>query len=152
MIKMVNFFHLIIFLLIVKQNKYSIEKALYLYLFHLDSYKQIDYNFFFNCTYKLSLRILLYYFSVQEVTKKKKMHHWAINVILSISRNRNFRDLHVFVAIHNNFEVNICQKNKYRQYCFTVSMASIFSKQTILMANSSIRSVLLQYVSYKQKH
>lgn len=69
---MVNFFHLIIFLLIVKQNKYSIEKALYLYLFHLDSYKQIDYNFFFNCTYKLSLRILLYYFSVQEVTKKKE--------------------------------------------------------------------------------
>lgn len=73
-IKMVNFFHLIIFLLIV-ETKQIFHRKSSLFIFvpdHLDSYKQIDYNFFFNCTYKLSLRILLYYFSVQEVTKKKE--------------------------------------------------------------------------------
>lgn len=106
----------------MKQNKYSIEKAFYSYLLHLDSYKQIDhiFFFFFNCTYKLSLGILLYYFSVQEVKKKKRKCTIGQSMPYSLLQGTETLEIYRYMYLLQ----------------FTITLRLIFVKKQIVLFHS----------------
>lgn len=146
----IDFFPLIIFLLVLETEQLFHRKSSLFILLHLDSYKQmqcsLQFFFFYNCTYILALA-MLFHFSVQVVTKMK-MHYWPINVIIiyMYSLFQGTENLKIlFVATHSNFEVNnICQKNE--QYCITECMPLHFFKPNTLNGDfkHQIFSTLLQ--------
>lgn len=149
MIKIVIFFPLLFSYWFLKQNNYSIEKALYSYcyiLIHI-SKCNVPCNFFFFLQlhlYTCTCNALSFFSSSSDKNENALLANQCHIYMYSLFQGtENLKIL--FVATHSNFEVNnICQKNE--QYCITECMPLHFFKPNTLNGDfkHQICSTLLQ--------
>lgn len=122
----------------MKQNKYSIEKALYSYLLHLDSNKQISDNLF--CSIALKNFHLGYCSSIFQFKKWQK-RKCAIGQSMSYSLFQGTETLEIYMyLLQFTVLLRLIFVRKKKVLFHSKHALNFFSKQTILMATSSIRS------------